>query len=194
MLFCSFYLLSLLALSPHICRAAYNVFQTEKLCSFSPASLALIGARPAACGSYSPSGSPRRWSRLLPDAQSWAHLHSAGCSIKCYPRNYGVSTIVLVVLSCSRNSSFLRVPSFCHAHAGRDNQTLLGAGRSPKHYGPRTKNQRVLPSILCAAGAPLPLGRRKSYWLVSPGGGGGVGLGFFQPASLPKCSVVSHVR
>lgn len=99
MLLCGFYLLNVLALSPHLCRAGYNVFQTTKLCSFSPTPLicllALIRARPAACGSCSPSGSPVDGAdcSLMRRARHTRTRLDAGCrcSIKCYPRNCGVS-------------------------------------------------------------------------------------------------------
>lgn len=85
MLLCSLYLLNLLAFSPHLFRARYTCFKLQnsvvkhQLRGFASWPTSLIRSCPAACGSYTRCSSPRRRSRLFPDAQSWAHLHSAGC-------------------------------------------------------------------------------------------------------------------
>lgn len=139
----------------------------------------LSRARPAACGSYTPSGSPVAGADccLMRRAGDTCTRLDAGwrCSIKCYPRNCGVSTAVLVVLSCSRNSSTLRNWSSLVLPRARKPGPPNFAGRSPKHSVHRPRSQRALPSVLCVSGCSLPTGKegellacfscgRRGYW------------------------------
>lgn len=84
LLLCGFYLLNFLGLSPHFCRAGYTCFKLQNSVVPPTIAICLLANFPESRTSrclriLHPLRLPRRWSRLLPDAQSWGHLHSAGC-------------------------------------------------------------------------------------------------------------------